>query len=511
MSTKTTLPTRQTGNDIPDDIWRGVADHIYLSQPRHELYRLISVNRIFFNYVLDTKYREVWWTKLDNGLLRLLTRLQEPIIGRHVQRLYIRAWFVDFLRKRDLQFGKPSVGKTRIFLRNLFRSLALVVGSRSALKASRVRKQRMLEGKPIEGFSSGITDRVSSKDIVTSMVKAVDCMISVTEFNFEWRDLPLNKDTQIFLTSTRRAFASSLRKLVLRAQISKFKEVLAIADFDNIDELDFHFDYRTNDLEGQLDMTAGKQFQAKEDAAGAASDPELQGLLQTVIPFIARRRKAMRSLSISSSSYADLSEFFSALPAMPSLRRFTAGIYVDKDCLSDPSGLLQLLNAHAATLLHIALRPNWPDRADSYNREESLAHQRRGWSTLNEQLLSNPRLLRNLDSLELPYVSSCKSIPLLQRSCDTLTRLSVTGHFLTMDEIVEVLTVFAHRLFYMQHLYLEVALLDVALVRMLANRLPDLLSLVLVYHRESASSVPVSLTLLLHIHVIGKINSIMKL
>ena len=67
---------RITGNDIPDEIWRTIADHILQSGTSHDLYRLISVNRALFNVVLDMKYGEVRWTKLDWTVVRLLSRLR---------------------------------------------------------------------------------------------------------------------------------------------------------------------------------------------------------------------------------------------------------------------------------------------------------------------------------------------------------------------------------------------------------------------------------------------------
>ena len=74
--TRTRERVRITGNDIPEDIWRIIANHILQSGTSQDLYGLISVNRSFFNVVLDMKYGEVRWTKLDLTVVRLLGRLQ---------------------------------------------------------------------------------------------------------------------------------------------------------------------------------------------------------------------------------------------------------------------------------------------------------------------------------------------------------------------------------------------------------------------------------------------------
>ena len=69
---------RITGDDIPDDIWRIIAEYLEDSLypfSRH-FHILISVNRSFFHYILVAKYREVRWVKLDRQFVRLLQRLQ---------------------------------------------------------------------------------------------------------------------------------------------------------------------------------------------------------------------------------------------------------------------------------------------------------------------------------------------------------------------------------------------------------------------------------------------------
>ena len=343
-------------------------------------------------------------------------------------------------------------------------------------------------------------DSHSLKEIIDSLITAVNGMTNVTVFNFEWRDLPLNKDTRIFLTSARTSFASSLRKLVLRAQISKFKELLAITNFDNIDELDFHFDYRVgdslparqregNNVNGQRNNPhpVGGPTPIPQHSPNSHSiirDPDAQDLMDTIIPFINYRKASLHSLRISSSSSIDLSEFFSALSHFPGLRRFGVQISFDKvSGLSDPSGILRLLQSSARSLLHISFAPTWPGQrtGNAYGRMDALTHKRRQWAPINEKLLAAPATLSSLESLEIPYFSPSKTIPLIRRSSDTLTSLSLTDHFLTLQEVTEVVGLFAHRPFEMQHLHIEIMKYGLGLFQMLATRLPNLYSLVVVF------------------------------
>ena len=389
---------------------------------------------------------------------------REPIIASHVKKLFIRAWFIELLYKRDMLLGK---GTPKTPLGRLIRSL------RSHFKM-KPRVQR--RGKYEKGRSYGnLTDALSPEEIICSMIKAVNGMINVTEFHFEWRDLPLNKDTRIFLGSARTAFDTNLRKLVLRAQVCKFKQLLAITSFDHVCELDFHFDYRPNTTPGGESNT---QLSCIERSDSQAIELDIQELIETVVPFINHRRISLNSLTISSSSTMDLSKFFKALLPMPALRQFRARIYFDDNCLRDVSGILQLLETHSITLLHVELRPNLPEQAN--DRNQKLLEKQLDWLRLNELLLNSHKVLCGLESLEIPYVSPTKTIPLLCRSRDTLTRLCLTDVFLTKDKLTEVVGIFSHRPFEMRHLHVQVKNMDTSLIYMLATRLPGLFSLVLV-------------------------------
>lgn len=58
--------------DIPHDIWCQIALYI----PSKNLSSLISLNRSLFNIVLDGRYQEVMWAKMDELMIRTLIRLR---------------------------------------------------------------------------------------------------------------------------------------------------------------------------------------------------------------------------------------------------------------------------------------------------------------------------------------------------------------------------------------------------------------------------------------------------
>jgi hypothetical protein len=58
--------------DLPHDIWAIIATLL----DRIHLLTLVSVNRAFYNVVLDQRYGEIWWISLDKSMLRTLVYLQ---------------------------------------------------------------------------------------------------------------------------------------------------------------------------------------------------------------------------------------------------------------------------------------------------------------------------------------------------------------------------------------------------------------------------------------------------
>ena len=336
--------------------------------------------------------------------------------------------------------------------------------------------------KPVRQRHQGLYDRtfakgqlvpihdVSSKGIMKAMIKAVTGMVNVTEYNFEWRDLPLNENTSKFLSSARKAFGGSLRKLVLRAEILKFQEILAITDFEeHLEELDFHFDYTPAVGASPADVDACKVAQA-------------HGLLNTIVPFLNARRSVLRSLAISSSAQVDLSAFFHALGCFPRLRSFSARIWFDDTHLSDPSGLVNLLATHSTTLLNVELRPNWPtDPIPFSTRNISLEKLQISWGPTEQLLLSNVKALFGLESLTLHCHNVEKTLPLLRRSRDTLTRLSLINRYLKFEEVKAVAQLFSHRDYSLKSLHIEVLDMSAYLIGLVATTLPGLLSLSVVF------------------------------
>jgi len=284
-------------------------------------------------------------------------------------------------------------------------------------------------------------------------------MKNVVVFYFEWRDLPLTSQSRLFLQIISANFSTSLRKLALRARIGNFAEFLAISDFPNVDEVDFHFDY---------------------EPLGSTVDQEGKTLLDVVAPFVNRHARQLRTIVISSSSHADLSRFFQQLDPLPKLNRLGLRISFNIAHLSDPSILPSLLGGWRASLRHVEIVPNHLD-VEGEQRRANQHHT--DWANASTLLIARTDCLHNLVSGELPYTTPEHTFPILARSVPTLQRLKLTGHFLDRSAVEALLHLFAEHPFQLQSLWIGVKILDLYLLALLARRLPALLSLVLIYQQ----------------------------
>ena len=325
---------------------------------------------------------------------------------------------------------------------------------------------KQLMGRPaVKGVASST---ISPRSLLHSMVKAVQFMKNVVALEFEWRDLPLTSQSRLFLNIIGTNFSTSLHKLVLRARISSFAEFLAISDFDNVDEVDFHFDYVAHGNQDPLDT---------------ALDDEGKGLVEVIAPFINRHARNLRSLVISSSSRVDLSPFFQRLGPLPNLNHLGLHVSFDLAHLSDPHSLVESFFHSRTSLRQVDFTPNPP-------QDHAATQPHAGWTDVQRLLRVRTECLHDLVSVELPYTTPEQTFPILACSVSTLRHLKLTGNFLDSSEIERVLRLFADYPFQLRHLRIGAKILDVPLLALLAKRLPALRSLDVIYQATNAYHSP---------------------
>ncbi|KAJ7126322.1 hypothetical protein C8R44DRAFT_781590 [Mycena epipterygia] len=417
---------RQMGEiSIPDDIWHCVASFI----PYGQLTALVSVNRALYNIVLDAKYQEVHWTKPDGGMNYSLARLSNPSIASRVRRLHVRAWFIEYLVRKD-----------------------------SLMSLQAATSRWWMWWPPAESTSKAKSSSFVAHEMLQSMTAAVRLMTHVTEYSFEWRDLSLTPDTRQFLTAARAAFGASLRKLTLHAQLAHLTHLISTVDYHDLEDLELYFDHDGGDVRAEA----------------------------LVAPFVNHFRHSLGSLLISSASKTDLSPLFYAFTSLPHLHRFTAHVPFDTAHLSDPGALVHVLHANSNTLSSVELGRAYAAPPDEAPDVQST------WPRFSTALVAHPSVLLNLTTLKMPLLETFDAtITCLRRSADTLTSLYLVDYFLTEGELAEIAQIFAHRAFDtgLQRLHIGVGFLTLPMFDLLASRLPGLRSLDLVLSGATVSQV----------------------
>jgi hypothetical protein len=301
---------------------------------------------------------------------------------------------------------------------------------------------------------------------------AVHNMRNVTSCSFELRDLSLTKDTRRFLDMTRLALAPSLRRLALHGTASQLKKFTTFTDLGNMEDLELHLDYQGH-----------AKPNATQDEILASKQSEAEDVQEAIVPFVNDRKDTLQSFTLVSYSSVNLSHFFRALGLFPRLRFLSIKARVDEAHLSDTNALVEFLHKHRSSLLHLDIRPCIPDIGDSkwISNEHTLKLKDESWARVQGALARDRGSLLALEGLHLPVGSLTLSTQVISRTLPTLTHLSLADRTLNMEELKQILEVFADRPLRLKSLLLEVTELKVDVLQLLANRIPGLQSLVLLY------------------------------
>ncbi|KAG5721557.1 hypothetical protein E4T56_gene13081 [Termitomyces sp. T112] len=423
--------------DVPPDTWALIAGYV----PPPALPTLMCVNRTLFNLVLDTRYGTVEWGTPDKKLIRLLERLQDPLVASHVRRLHIRPWFIQYLFEREALFQRSSLMERETWSYTFGQMLNYFYPSESNTTP---------DDRPPRPH--GFTTYPSTNELMNSMIKAIKGMTNVVECEFQWRDMPVNADTLSFLSSARASFNSKLSKLILRTRVSRFGQILTFADFPHLTELELHFEYDPSTERG-------------------IDEINVDVLIQSVAPFISRLQGTLHTLTIASVARCDHSAFLRALGTLPNLRTLTLQMqFNDAQYLYSPSSLSNLLLRHKAFLTTLVIRPNY---------DEGLAKALAAWQAISDTCTADLNSLVNLESLTFPVTDLPTMISLIHNAPAHLHTLRLFGRYLPPEEVSSVISALGS-LTNLRTLSLDIQLLNPELFSLLAPTLPALHSLTLV-------------------------------
>ncbi|KAJ7472004.1 hypothetical protein FB451DRAFT_312719 [Mycena latifolia] len=303
------MPVASAANRIPFEIWLQIKDLIGPAESR-ELY---SVNRAWFEIVMNARYRVLDVTHFNEDVMWRLPLLKAPGLAKRVRTLSLS-------------------GST---LQNSL--LVSIMGPGQRLKF------------PLDRNTlSSLNRRIQALDAVTvlnAQVRLVSDVLpglkNVSDYAVKWdfrEGIPLGELIHASLQAATLAaawpaFGATLRKLTVSTRPERFNAVLSSnVRLARLEELHLELLHTSN----------GAQSLGIQDLF-----PEY------VSSFFARVNPHLDTLSIQSSSNLDLSCLFHQLPAFKHIHRLLLHIFLEPGVLSDPSGL-EAFFAHSA-LRHLTL------------------------------------------------------------------------------------------------------------------------------------------------------------
>ncbi|KAJ7773640.1 hypothetical protein DFH07DRAFT_801336 [Mycena maculata] len=293
---------------LPFEIWLHIKE---LVDPA-ESSSFYSVNRAWFEIVMNSRYRVLDLTHLDEGVLSRLPLVKDPGISKRVRHLSISG-------------------------------LALQNSLLSSITGQRVKF-------PMDRHALSILNRrIRALDVTTvlnpkvRLISDVLSMLNVSEYSVKWDFREGIQSGEVIhavlqaavLDVTWPTFGTTLRKLFVSTRPERFHPVLS-SDVRLAQLEEFHLEI--------LHTSNSAQCHGIQDAF-----PEY------VSSFFARVNPRLETLSIQSSSNLDLACLFHQLPSFKNLHRLCLHIFLDSGVLSDASGLDSFFAESALKLRQLTL------------------------------------------------------------------------------------------------------------------------------------------------------------
>ncbi|KAJ7621602.1 hypothetical protein DFH06DRAFT_1341225 [Mycena polygramma] len=291
-------------NRIPFEIWLQIRDLVGLADTD----TLYSVNRTWFEIVMNARYRDLDITRLNEDVLSRLPLLKDHGIAKRVRHLSICGLSLQNSLLSSITGVKHPMERNTLSVLN--------------------RRIRALD----------VTGVLNPQ---VRLISEVIAGLSVSEYSVKWDFREGIQSGELIHASLQAAildaawlaFGSTLRKLNVSTRPERFNAVLSS---------DVHL-VRLEELHLEL-------------LPGSNGDQSIG--IEEIFPeylssFFARVNMNLDTLSIQSSSNLDLSCLFHQLPFFKHLHRLVLQIFLDNGVLSDPSGLESFFAHSAVTLRHL--------------------------------------------------------------------------------------------------------------------------------------------------------------
>ncbi|KAJ7139977.1 hypothetical protein C8R43DRAFT_600575 [Mycena crocata] len=289
-------------NRIPFEIWLQIRDFIGPADSSS----LYSVNRTWFEMVMNARYQVIDITRLNEDVVSRLPLLRDRGISKRVRHLSISG-------------------------------LALQTSLLGTITGQRVKFPMDRNTLSILNRRIRALDATSVLNPQVRLISEVLTSLNVSEYSVKWDFHEGIQSAELIHSSLQAAildvawpaFGTSLKKLYISTRPERFNAVLSSdVRLMRLEEIYLELFHTSN----------GTQSIGMQD-----------------VSFFARINPHLDTLSIHSSSNLDLSCLFRQLPSFTHLRRLLLHIFLDHGVLSDPTGLESFFAYSALQLRHLTL------------------------------------------------------------------------------------------------------------------------------------------------------------
>ncbi|KAF4610530.1 hypothetical protein D9613_006513 [Agrocybe pediades] len=401
---------------LPPEIWLYIFDFL---TNKNEIYRLISVNRIFLEVGLNLYWKNVIMsTGFENieKTMHTLKRLSDPFITNRVKKLEI-----------DFRYFKPAKPSTPISYmastRNQGNQKSLKISMTKPLVDRILSTFRRRRSIPAPASHDTVPPPRSWPELVSRIIQALPECRNVNDLRLDWMDIPSSYDPKVVLRDlwSWSPIAPNLKALSLAGDLAfyqAFTETMPL--FPKL---------------ASLRINLSRNYSVPNPLMSDSSV-----LLNHVIPFINAISLNLQFPCVRSfTTWVGLSAFFNNLPVLPVLHNLSIFLYVDWSPEDLCSLYLFLDGCQSNTLQYLDLE------LDTSEREplEDLS------KTLLRLFTSTSRSFMNLHSLTISPTRTARAvdiiIAILQKTRTTIHKLHVRERVFNSEEL-SVLDMLAEKL-----------------------------------------------------------------
>ncbi|KIK04476.1 hypothetical protein K443DRAFT_675931 [Laccaria amethystina LaAM-08-1] len=422
--------------DLPTELWLRITHFV----SDNDLFRLIGVNRLFFDLVTDRRYRQLI---IDDdrpaALVNKITRIEnDPMVAARVKSLCIHPKAVRSACIRSAKGGEKNV----------------------------IRPAKHPNWPDVFQRRSQTHSIEEDVWLADRLLSALSKLTSIEEYIVDWkRGLEGERHFCVPLLTAvcGPTLVRDLTSITLHMTIGQMSD--SIFDVTGLDKLQ----------ELSLNFTCGDLHFGPWEARYA---------LEKMSAFINHVALTLQSLSISSIGHMDFSILYTNLTYFPRLHHLALLVPCDPKHVVDPTGFHQFLKAHFKTLQHVHFSPQYCCPQSALPPDTMTTNE---WM---DQCFGGGIQLHNLQHLDLGLNilgSGGKRVMLAtQRFGDivsSLATLTIIGCVIALDDLALLLGPFSNSKggSAPRKLVLEVHVLSANVLDFLADKLPCLERLDLTY------------------------------